>query len=120
MHNIAENGIITLTAGDSLIAPLFITYLDENDKETLYTLSEYDTVYFSLMLPNQPFEHGVVRKIYRYQDTDKNGNVIVYLSTEDTENLPKGTYYYSIKFLTIRDNREFVDTVVPKRKFFII
>lgn len=120
MYKIAENGIITLTAGDSLITPLYITYLDESGNELLYRLTDDDIVCFSIMLPGQGFNSGIVRKKYTREDLNSEGNLIVHITTEDTENLHPGLYYYEIKFLTTRNNINYVDTIVPKRKFFII
>ena len=48
MHTIAKNGIITLTAGDSLIVPLYITYTDANNSERSYKLKAEDTIYLSI------------------------------------------------------------------------
>jgi len=120
MHKIAENGIITLTAGDSLFAPLYIEYTKADGENGRYILTEADKVYFAILEPGQPFEHGLVRKIYTKKDLDKYGCVIVELSATDTECLHPGTYYYEVKFATVRDNKEYVDTIIPRRKFYII
>ena len=120
MHKIAENGIITLVAGDSMLTTLQITYTDNLGVEQVYKISESDTVYFSLMEPHQSFENGIVRKIYTKKNTDRLGNIIVHLTAEDTENLHTGTYYYEIKFTTKVNGTQYADTLVPKCKFFII
>lgn len=118
MHRIAENGIITLTAGDSLLAPLFL-FLGNSSTEK-YTLDNDDRLYFSIMMPHQDFEHAIVRKIYTKDNLDSNGDILVNLSTYDTENLRPGVYYYEAKLVITIGTEEYVDTVVPKRKFYII
>ena len=118
MHKIAENGIITLTAGDSLIAPLYL-FLDDDDANR-YTLRETDKLYFSLMWPHQQFENGVVRKIFTIKDINQQGDVVLTLDATDTESLPVGLYYYEIKLSIVDAGVEYVDTVVPKRKFYLV
>lgn len=120
MHKIAENGIITMTAGDSLLAPLYISYETPEGSEAYYTLEANDKVYFAILEPHQPFEAGLVRKIYTAENLNKYGCVIIELDATDTENLRKGTYYYEIKFSTVKNNKEYVDTIVPRRKLYII
>jgi len=117
MYNIANNGIVTLPAGDSMIAPL---YLFLGDSNTRYTLDNFDKLYFAILKPHQPFNQGEVRKIFTREDINADGDIIINLKPEDTENLVPGTYYYEIKLQVIRDHKEYIDTVVPRRKFYII
>ena len=119
MHKIAENGIITLNAGDAFFAPLYLN-CGTNLEYKRYVLTDKDTIYFSIMKPHQSFEHGIIRKIYTAENLDKNGDVVISLNSTDTEDLKPGTYYYEIKFLTIRKNVEYVDTVVPRKKLYIL
>jgi len=116
MHKIAENGIITLTAGDSFIAPLYLYY---NNNE-LYKISGTDKIFFAILEPHQKFENAVVRHIYTTQDVNGDKNVLIRLSPEDTENLHPGTYYYEIKLQIHANGTEYVDTVVPRRKLILI
>jgi len=115
MHNIANNRIITLTAGDSFIAPLYLF-----SEESKYYVDKNDTIYFVIMEPNQDFNDAIVRKVYTMADTDVSGNLIIQLDPEDTENLRPGIYYYEIKMRIMRGNKEYIDTVSPKRKLYII
>ena len=118
MHKIAENGIITLTAGDSLIAPLYL-FTDENSVNK-YTLTGTDKLCFAIMAPHQPFECALVRKIFTANNNNENGDILVILSPEDTENLKPGLYYYEAKLIVARNGVEYVDTVISKRKFYIL
>ena len=119
MHSIAGNGIITLNAGDAFFAPLYLNCGDNLQKEK-YVLTDADTIYFSVMKPHQPFEHGLIRKIYTKENLNKDGCVVITLSSADTENLKPGTYYYEIKFLTVRKNVEYSETVVSRTKLYIL
>ena len=116
MHKIAENGVITLNAGDSFIAPLYL-YYNENE---LYKLNGTDKVYFAILEPHQAFEDAIVRHVYTTSDVNGDKNVLIRLTPEDTENLRPGVYYYEIKLQIRANGVEYVDTVVPRRKFYLI
>lgn len=125
MFNIAKNGIITITRGDSAETSLYINIGTE--LEPLITkLGENDRIYLGVMEPNQLFEDAILKKVYTHEDhADKDDPYALNISfdCEDTENLLPGVYYYSIKLyrpgngLTTKDR---VDTIVPKRKFIIV
>lgn len=119
MHRIAENGIITMTAGDTLLAPLFLNAGTKLEPKR-YVLTPGDRVFFAVMLPGQPFEKALVRKEYTSEDLTSLGDVLIRLDAEDTENIRPGTYWYEVKLMATRNDKDYVDTVVPRRKFFII
>ena len=84
-----------------------------------------DVVYFGLCEPNQKFEHAILKKVFRYDDWRLcNKCCELEFSTEDTENLLPGNYYYEVKLYREKDpnchNNESVTTVVPKTKFTIL
>lgn len=111
--------IITMTAGDSFYSVLFI------NKGTLispvrYELQTNDKVYLSIMEPNQEFENGIIRKVYTSQDINADGDIEIYLSPEDTQNVIAGTYYYSVKLQMQNDIGDaVVCTICPPKKFII-
>lgn len=72
------------------------------------------------MEPNQPFDQAIVRKKFTRNDFDANEDVVISISHHDTENLLPGTYSYEIKIMTIKNGKEYIETIVPKRKFFIL
>ncbi len=116
---IARNGIITLYAGDYLEAPIFL-----NVGDTLYpvryTLKEGEKIYIGIMEPKQDFKHAIVRKMLTIEDLNEDGDAVLKLNTEDTEYLMPGIYYYEIKFVTVKDEVERIETIVPKTKFIIL
>lgn len=120
MMRIAENNIIVGSPGDTFIYPLFINLGTKLDPQP-YALKADDKVCFSIMKPHQSFEEGVVRKIFDINNIDEDGNVEIYISSEDTEWLCPDTYYYEIKLFM--DNGEMSDpavfTIMPKRKFYL-
>lgn len=119
MACISQNGIITLNAGDYFEYPLFIN-AGSVLEPLRYILENDDKVYFSIMEPNQPFEFAIVRKIFTKDDLTPMGDVNVVLNSEDTEYLLPGCYYYEAKLLIRKDNKDFISTVVPKRKFYVM
>lgn len=118
-----NNNIITLCRADTVEFSLFINAGTEIEP-TRYELTEYDTVYFAIMKPNQPFELAVVKKEYNYESPKtEEGDLIISLDEKDTEFLSPGLYYYSIKMKTVdKNNPEKYDvtTIVPNTKFQII
>ena len=125
MFNIAKNGIITITRGDSAETSLYINIGTEL-KPIKTALGKNDKVYLGVMEPNQLFEDAIIKKVYTYKDhTDKDDPYVlnIFFDCEDTENLLPGVYYYSIKLyrpgdgLTTKDR---IDTIVPKRKFIVV
>lgn len=115
MYSISSNGIIVMNAGDTLKLHLFINKGTNLDK-VRYKLKRKDIVYLSICEPNQDFNHGVIRKIFTKKNLDKHGDVLIELNPSDTENIEDGTYFYEIKIKLGNGN---IDTIVPKRKFFI-
>ena len=118
-----NNNIITLCRADTVEFSLFINNGTEIQPQT-YELTEYDTVYFAIMKPNQPFELAAVKKEYSYEaPKTEDGDLIISIDEADTEFLCPGLYYYSVKMKTVdKDNPEKYDvtTIVPNTKFYII
>lgn len=128
MFNIQNNRIITIVKGDTIKIPLFINA--NTDLEPVgFPFGHYDKIFFSVMEANQPFNCGVIRHTYGYEDLNESGDIVIQLSHEDTINLLPGDYYYEIKLL-IRQVEEFngeevlldekIDTIVPRTKFVIL
>ena len=126
MFNIAKNGIITITRGDSAETSLYINIGTELEP-SITKLGDNDKVYLGVMEPNQLFEDAIIKKVYidkdHLYDDKKYPYLPISFDCEDTENLLPGVYYYSIKLyrpgdgLTTKDR---IDTIVPKRKFIIV
>ena len=115
-----ENGIITLTRGDTLTTPIRVnigTKLDPVYKR----LEETDTLYFAIMEPKQAFEDAVVKKVYNQNSaTDEEGNVLLKLKSSDTEKLLVGKYYYTVKLRGYDEyGEEYVRTIVPNTLFWL-
>ena len=121
---ISNNGIITMTRGDTVKVPIFINAGDNTDY-IRYTLEEGDTLYFGIMEPEAPFEKSLIRKVLTKDDLNQYGDVEIELSLNDTQYLQTGTYYYEAKLKQVRllDNgqtSEVINTVIPRRKFIIV
>lgn len=120
MLSISNNGIITFVHGDNIEMPLFINVGDEFNP-IRYILTEDDKVYFSILQPHEQFEKAILRKIYTKDNLNENGDVIIKLSSDDTINLLPGSYYYEIKTnIKTNNNTYVIDTIVPRRKLYII
>lgn len=124
MFDISNEGIITLTRGDSFETPLFINQGTEI-APARYELTADDIVYFAVMQPNQRFEDAIVKKVYDINSPHNDeGDLLISFEPLDTEYLLSGTYYYMVKLRThigegtgANDYR--VQTVIPQREFRI-
>ena len=130
MFDVAKNGIITITRGDSAETSLYINIGTEL-KPMPEKLGDNDQVYLGIMEPNQLFEDAIIKKVYTYKDhkdEDDPEALTISFDCEDTENLLPGVYYYSIKLYRRGNNdpkkgpitKDRIDTIVPKRKFIIV
>jgi hypothetical protein len=121
MFDIAGNGIITVTRGDTFTTTLFV-----NTGTALvpvrYTLTGDDRVYFAVCEPNQAFEDAVVKKEFSSADLDDDGDVVIKFTSNDTEYLLPGDYYYEVKLYKVFTDttKNEIDTIVPRTKFVIM
>ena len=116
MFELSINNIVTVSRGDSFECPLFINQ-GTNISPVRYEISGDEYVLFAIERPNQPFECAAVRKKFTEQDKNKNGDVVVKITSKDTRNLCPGDYFYEIKAY-LKDGG--VNTIVEKTKFIIL
>lgn len=138
MQEISLNGIVTMNAGDYFELPLYAYTKAEDNSGMLVPLKysdifKYDTteLWFSIIEPFQPFEHGLVRKKVNKDTVYRNGtaeDLFIILNSSDTMDLLPGTYYYEVKIVekTASENNYLcadgfkINTIIPRRKFFIL
>lgn len=118
-----NNQIITMNRGDTFVMPLVINKGTKYAPD-YYIITEDDTIYFAVEEYNQCFENALIKKVFDLSDV-VNGNVIIKLESEDTQFILPGEYYYEIKLKHIEDDGtetppEYIETIVPRRKFIII
>lgn len=117
--NIDSECNIFISRGETFSSPVFINK-GTREKPIRYNIGANDELYFGIMECNAKFEDAIVKKKYTKNDANENGDAVIYLTAEDTENLLPGLYYYSIKLRKkIGDNEYKVVTVVPNRKIQI-
>ena len=127
MVDISNEGIITLSRGDTFRFPLFINKGTEI-APIRYELTENDMLYFAIMEPNQRFEDAIIRKVYTTEsEFNEDGDVMICIDPTDTEYLLGGKYYYEVKLRTLvdtehpeEDNSYTVQTIIPKRGFQLL
>ena len=141
MLSISQNGIISMSKGDSWKTSIFIN-IGTALEPAPYNLDEGDHVYFGVMEPNQPFKDALVcKKLGAADRTPKDGDdgdadgdgfrdgyVDLYFDSKDTEHLIPGVYYYEVKLLRPATDpgalehgiTESVDTIIPRTKFIIM
>lgn len=109
------NGIISLVRGDSATFPLFIntgTPLEPVRFDLRYNPGS--ELYLGVCQPNERFEDAIIRKKYTGADLfnfNSDGDLMVEFTTEDTEYLLPGVYYYEIKLREV-SNAEHLDISV--------
>lgn len=146
MFDISNNGIMTITRGDTAVANLQIN-LGTTMFPEIFDLRETNDegeklpeakIFLGIMEPNQPFEKAIVKKIYTAKDYSMQSHTVrIKFESSDTENLLPGVYYYSIKLYRPQwksswsdkpgDNLDFpeetndrIDTIISKKKFIIL
>lgn len=121
MINISNNGIISLNRGDWFEFPLF---MNQGNKlyPIRYSLLEDDaaSVYFSIMLPGQEFQNGLIRKVYSsISPHTSQGDIILNLTSDETMSLCPGKYFFSVKLVYNKNNQQKVATIIPKRMLLV-
>lgn len=111
--------IIKLNRGDDFSAAVFIN-VGDNIYPKQYSLNKYDRLYFGVMLPNDCWEHSLIRKVYT-SDAPKDhwGNTIITLNSLDTEYVQPGTYYYMIRLLKSTELLDSLQSCVSAPEFQI-
>lgn len=127
MLDVNINNTITMTRGDTYKIPLYIFTSNSELKHYAFFPNVNDKIFFAIMEPNQKFEDAIIKKVYYYQDVDKEtGKIDIKMESTDTQYLTPGTYYYSVKLLRkspwekTDDTQGTVETVVDKTKFVLV
>lgn len=121
MFDITRENNIQLVRGDSVDFVLFIN----GGTELIpcrYELQEGDEVFFALMEVHQLFENAILKKVFtKNSNFSDDGDLIISLTSEDTENLHEGLYKYTIKLKMMQGNGSFlIKTLVPEHDFYIV
>lgn len=132
MYSIGLNKVISLVRGDTFEYAYDIN-IGTDLNPIYYQMQEGDFLYFAICEPNQPFENAVVKKrpydytkCYEYEYDDQWGEketryaVKITLTSDDTVNLSKGKYYYTIKLAKKTEEGYDVITTQPKTLFFLV
>lgn len=128
MSNISNTKIITITRGDTFSFPFTINVGSELYPQR-YILSENSKLYLGVMFPlylgvmspNCNFENAIIKKVFTADsEMNKDGDVIITFTPEDTICLNQAKYYYEIKLQLIVDGKEEIYTVQQRQEFWII
>ena len=120
-QKLAINGIITLHAGDTFSTPIFIGSSIEPSPESRYELAADDKLYIGIMEPHQPFKYALIRKMILGSEVEAGKDPVFKLTSNDTEFVVPGVYYYEIKLQTTDEaGEEVVNTIVPRTKLVIL
>lgn len=119
MFTIADNGRISLTRGDDVQIPIFLNCGTEL-RPSRYELTDEDELYFALMQPSELFEDAIFKQKYTSVDKNEEGDILIDIRSEHTENLTPGKYFYQIKLKSVDSKgRDSISTVVPRTEFII-
>lgn len=111
---------LTLIRGDTYKFSLFINENKKLNPKAL-ELSDDDIIYFGIIESNKDFSDAIVKKAYSNKsEKDEHGNIVVCISSEDTEHLIPGDYYYQVVLKRVVDGKEVITTIIPQRPLFII
>jgi len=118
---VKKDNVISMIRGDTFSFKVRLNN-ELYDNLTSYEMEPGDVLYFSLMKPNSTFEDSILIKEYTSDFVNSRGNVIVTLTPDDTELLPPGTYYYTVKLEKAATSEQPIQvyTVIQKTKFLIV
>lgn len=120
---ISRNGIITMNRGDTFTLPVCIN-VGSGCQPEYYDLKQGDVLYFALLQPGERWEKAILKKPFYFEDLQPDKDPQFHFSSEDTEYLVPGNYYYQVKLYRTAehclDGFEHVDTIVPRTKFVIL
>ena len=120
MIDISKDNLISFPRGESFTAPLFLNKGTDN-RPMRHVLQDGEKIYLSIMEPNEPFEKGIIKKVFTKDNLNKNGDVLIEIEHDDTRCLLPGKYFYQIKgeFINPINGKVEVNTVVQKTELRI-
>ena len=122
MATISKNKNVVINRGDTFLLPVELN-VGSGARPDYHEMVDGDMLYFALLEPNQKWEDAILKKVFDAKNWANNKENIPF-SSEDTEYLMPGKYYYQVKLYIAKDyrmnNNESVTTVVPRRSFIIL
>lgn len=119
MINISNNGIITMDFGDSLSFPIFInagSFLNQIE----YQLLNNNTLLLQIINPKlEPENQIIISKKCTKKDLDSN-SLVLNLTDIDLAKLISGTYYYTLKLIIYKNNKQNITTIKPRTKLIVL
>lgn len=121
MFVIYDNNLIDMNRGDSRSFTIFINKGSKLEP-IRYILQEVaDKLVFYLTKAQDAFEDAILVKELTSNDLNSDGDAVINFMPEDTLDIESGVYFFEVKlFHKTCDNKEEVQTVIPKRRFTIL
>ena len=116
---ISGNGIITLVRGDTFQIKADLN-IGTPLHPVIFELENDDYVVFRLFTANSSWGSYLLEKEATLEDLDSEGNIVFNLSSEDSESINQGQYYYQIRLFYTRDGETRVITLMPRTKFYMV
>lgn len=123
MLTISENGIITVSRGDSFSFHIFI-----NQGTALapirYSLQGTDKVILGVHLPTYyeftDSQEELIQKTLTVSNLNSDGDIEVNFDATETSFMQPGDYYYSVKLYITLNSVDYINTIIPETKFVVI
>lgn len=100
---------IKIVQGDTVDISLKL----QNLKGKKYCPKEDDTFYFSL-------QQKFVKKPFCLKKEISKKDLKIYLTSEETANMPYGEYRYDVSIHAFRDGEEYVETFIADKNFILL
>lgn len=84
MLNIDNSGNITINRGDTFRVPIFIDISKNIFHSIRFPFKEGDILYFFLIEPNTSLRHPLLKQVYKEEDKNNNGDVLLKFISDDT------------------------------------
>ena len=111
------NNIINIYQGDTYINELFIN-CGTKVNYLQYIIDDNDIVHLYISKYNFTVNDIVVEKQYDVDGLNENGNIVIQITADETADLDKGTYFYTVKME--RFNGEYMTTIIPPTLLYIL
>lgn len=111
------NNIVNIYQGDTYITELFIN-CGTKVNYVQYIIDDYDMVHLYINKYNFNISDVVIEKQYDIDSLNADGNIVIQITADETSELEKGTYFYTIKLE--RFDGEYVTTIIPPTLLYIL
>lgn len=120
MIKIAPNGIIEVTRGDTFTLPLSLNVGTPLSPE-YFSVENGDILRLRIYQANSKWEDYILSKTGTLDNVSEDKQTITFrFDSDDTLHINSGLYFYELKIFYTRDDYDYIETIIPRRKIYIL